>query len=83
MSGLNLARLHEYPLVSIDTETTGLYWYKDKMFGVAIAALDGDKIVSNYYDVRTKPRTLEALRIEVPQIKRLVNHNVKFDVNFL
>jgi DNA polymerase I-like protein with 3'-5' exonuclease and polymerase domains len=81
--GLNLARLHEYQLVSIDTETTGLYWYKDKIFGVAIAAYDGEKIVSAYYDIRTKPQTIEALKREVPQIKRLVNHNIKFDANFL
>ena len=83
MSGLNLARLHEYPLVSIDTETTGLYWYKDRAFGVAIAAFTGHEIVSAYYDLRTKPKTIEALRREVPQIKRLVNHNIKFDTNFL
>ncbi len=33
MNELNLGRLHEYPLVSVDVETTGLYWYKDKVFG--------------------------------------------------
>jgi len=80
---LNLARLHEYPIVSIDTETTGLHWYKDDVFGIAVAAYDGEKIVSGYFDIRSKTRVVEMLRTEVPLIKRLVNHNIKFDVNFL
>lgn len=83
MSELNLGRLHEYPIVSIDTETTGLYWYKDKIFGIAIAAFTGNEIVSAYYDIRAKPRVVEALCEEVPRIRKLVNHNVKFDANFL
>lgn len=80
---INLERLHEYPLVSIDTETTGLYWYKDRVFGIAIAAWDGEKILSAYVDIRNKPRAVETLRGEVPQIKRLVNHNIKFDALML
>lgn len=80
---INLDRLTEYPVVSIDVETDGLYWYENKLFGIAIAAWDGERVHSGYWDVRTKPRIIEMLRGSVPQLKRLVNHNAKFDANFL
>lgn len=83
MNELNLGRLHEYPLVSVDVETTGLYWYKDKVFGIAVAALAGSEIVSAYYDIRVKPRAVEALRDKAPKLRRYCNHNAKFDANFL
>lgn len=83
MSELNLERLDEYPLVSIDTETTGLNWYKDTAFGIAVAALAGSEIVSAYYDIRVKPRAVEALRDKAPKLRRYCNHNAKFDANFL
>lgn len=84
MNTINLERLHEYPLVSIDVETTGLYWYKDQIFGIAVAAwVEGLGIVSGYYDVRDKPQVISVLRKVVPKIKWLVNHNIKFDANFL
>ena len=83
MSELNLDRLDEYPLVSIDTETTGLNWYKDTAFGIAVAAHTGSEIVSAYYDIRVKPRAVEALRDKAPKLRRYCNHNAKFDANFL
>ena len=80
---INLERLHEYPIICPDTETTGLHWYKDRMFGIAVAAYDGDKIVSGYWDVREKPRIIEILKAEIPRCKKVVNHNMKFDSHFL
>lgn len=80
---LNLSRLDEYPLVSVDVETSGLYWYKDKMFGVAVAALDGDRIVSDYWDIRERPAIMTALRAKLPKCRRIINHNMKFDAQFL
>lgn len=83
---INLARLREYPVVAPDTETTGLHWYRDKMFGVAIAVCDGEDpgtVESEYYDIREKPRVLEALAKELPLCKRVVNHHMKFDNHFL
>lgn len=80
---INFERLREYPVVAIDTETTGLHWYTDKMFGVAIATYDGDRIESAYWDVREKPRILEALRAEAPHLKKVVNHKMKFDAHML
>lgn len=84
MNTINLDRLDQYPLVSIDVETTGLYWYKDQIFGIAVAAwVEGLGIVSGYYDIRDKPQVITTLREAVPKVKWLVNHNLKFDANFL
>ncbi len=81
---INLDRLAEYPIVAPDCETTGLQWMRgDKMFGIAIAAWDGDKIVSGYWDVREKPRIIEGLRRDLPNCQRIVNHNMKFDAHIL
>lgn len=82
---LNLGRLNEYDVVCIDTETTGLNWRKDRIFGVAISALDTREqtISTAYYDIRDTPRVVEVLRRSAPSIKRFVNHNAKFDAHFL
>lgn len=78
-----LSHLSSFQIVAPDVETTGLYWYKDRMFGIAIAGYDGKDIVSEYIDIREKPRALEFLRKELPHCKRLVNHNMKFDAHFM
>lgn len=80
---INLERLHEYPIVSADCETTGLHWYRDKAFSVALAAFDGQRIVSGYYDLREKPHIVKVLATELPRCQRVVNHNMKFDAHFL
>lgn len=83
MKDINLERLADYPIVCPDTETTGLHWKKDRMFGIALAAWDGKQIVSGYWDVRERPRVLEVLRRDLPKVKRIVNHNMKFDAHML
>lgn len=80
---INLERLREYPVISVDMESTGLHWYRDKMFGVALAARDGDHIVSGYWDIREKPRILEVLKAELPKCARIVNHAIKTDAHFM
>lgn len=84
MAIINLERLSDYPIVAPDTETTGLRWaHGDKMFGIAIAAWDGQQIVSGYWDIRNHPRVVEALNRQLPLVKKLVNHNAKFDSHFM
>lgn len=80
---LNLERLGDYPIVCPDTETTGLHWYRDKAFGIALAAWDGEHIHSGYWDLREKPRIVELLQDQLPKCKRVINHNMKFDAHFL
>lgn len=81
---INLERLGEYPIVAPDVEATGLDWSrKDRMFGIALAVWDGVKVESQYWDVRNKPRIIEALKRELPKCKKLVNHGAKFDAHML
>lgn len=84
MTAINLARLSEYPIVCPDVETTGLYWYRgDSVFGIAVAAWDGRRIVSGYWDIREKPQIVTALAEQLPNCRRVINHNMKFDAHFL
>lgn len=67
-------------VVAIDLETTGLQFWRDSIFGVAISFLDGDDY---YYDVRQDPWIIQWLRDELHGVKLWINHNIKFDVLFL
>jgi len=78
-----LSHLADFQIVAPDCETTGLHWYKDTAFGIAIAGYDGVDIVSEYFDFREKPRVVEVLKRELPRCKKLVNHNLKFDAHFM
>jgi DNA polymerase I len=80
---INLERLRDYPVVAVDVETTGKYWYRDKMFGVALAVQAGGKIESQYWDIREKPRIMDALKAELPKCQKIVNHGIKFDAHML
>lgn len=74
-------RLENYDVVAIDTETTGLDWFRgDKPFGVAIALPNG---YSEYYDIRKDLAAYQWLRDSVHKIRRPINHNMKFDIHML
>jgi DNA polymerase I-like protein with 3'-5' exonuclease and polymerase domains len=66
-------------IIALDLETTGLQFWSDKIFGVAISVGDED----HYWDLRQDPWVLDWLRAELPQVKLWVNHNIKFDILFL
>lgn len=76
---MTFPRLRDYPVIACDTETTGLTWWKDTIFGIAISTPEQDY----YWDVRKEPEVLDFLREEMPQARRVVNHHVKFDWHFL
>jgi DNA polymerase-1 len=65
--------------VFLDLETTGLRWWADDIFGVALRVGN----ISHYWDIREKPNVLNFLRGELPKTARVVNHNTKFDYHFL
>lgn len=69
-----------FDVVAIDTETTGLDWNKDRVFGVAISTPDGNDY---YWDVRKEPQVWGWLQDQLPKVKRLVNHHIKFDIHML
>jgi DNA polymerase I-like protein with 3'-5' exonuclease and polymerase domains len=70
--------LTKYDEIFFDTETTGLDWWKDTVFGVSISAADRDW----YWDIRREPEALSWLREEIPRVKRLAAHHAKFDWHF-
>lgn len=70
--------LTQYDVVSYDTETTGLCWWRDKIFGVSISAGDRDW----YWDVRKNSEVLPWLRDQIPRVRKLIGHNTKYDWHF-
>lgn len=68
-------------LVCIDVETTGVNWLEDKVFGVAVAWVQGGQIFSEYFDVRREPEKYK--RLLNTNFRRVVNHNIKFDLHML
>lgn len=75
-----MRELHEYPYVAIDVETYGLNWWDKNhgIFGIAISLPDGK---DRYFDIRRQPEGVEWLRSQRP--RKIVNHNVKFDLHML
>lgn len=65
--------------IALDLETTGLKWFKDKAFGVAIST----GLEDYYFDIRTHPQVFQWLQEELRYVKRIVNQNIKFDAHFL
>lgn len=75
-------RIEHERVVAIDTETTGLSWWKDKLFGISITLED---MSSYYWDVRETPRVVDWLNdlINGGRVDRWVGFNLKFDLHFL
>ena len=67
--------------VSIDVETTGLDWNRDKPFSFAVADAQG----SMYYDLREDPNATWWLNEQLKRggVIKVVNHNIKFDIHML
>jgi len=66
-------------VVALDTETTGLKWWENRMFGFSLSVRDEDY----YFDIREQPKAIEWLRDNINTTKAVVNHNIKFDLHFL
>lgn len=68
--------IERWPYVTYDTETTGLQWWKDKVFGVSIVPPEGEGF---YFDIRVDRGALLWLRDKIPRVNLLVCHGAKFD----
>lgn len=71
--------LSRYKYAALDTETTGLRWWKDRAFGLAISTPDGRDW---YMDLRVG-NSLRWAREHLPELRHRVFHNAKFDLHFL
>lgn len=72
--------IRKYGIIALDTETTGLKWWEDKMFGFSLSTPDEDY----YYDIRQNPKSLQWLQDSLNCYGgRIINHNIKFDCHFL
>lgn len=74
-------RFSEASVFSVDTETTGLYYPRDKMFGFSVA-VPGESI---YFDIRQNPGSIDWFNDEISRWNghRLVNHNISFDYKMM
>jgi len=68
--------IDRWEYVVLDTETTGLYWWEGKVFGVSIVSPANDGF---YYDFRVDPKARKWLADKVPKCKLVVCHGAKFD----
>lgn len=65
--------------IALDTETTGLKFWVDRVFGVALSVGEDDY----YWDVRDTPNVLPWLHRQLPRVERIYMHNAKFDIHML
>jgi len=74
--------LSNFYVVAIDTETTGLKWWQDKVFGISCSTPDGKDY---YWDIRQHPQTINWLndQLKKSDCPLIVNHNIKFDLHML
>jgi DNA polymerase I-like protein with 3'-5' exonuclease and polymerase domains len=80
MIDLNDIDLSRFDHVALDTETTGLNWPVDEMFGFSITTPVG----SGYWDIRVTPAALDWLRDNVARYRGvLIFHNATFDLKML
>ncbi len=79
---MNFPDLTLYPYFCVDLEATGLHWYMDTIFGLALSLPDGSDF---YWDTREHPQCLAWFKaqIEHPKCGIWVNQNTKFDALFV
>lgn len=63
---------------AVDTECTGLRWWKDKVFGISVSTEDQDW----YFDIR-EPGVLRWARDQLPKLKKAIYYHAKFDIHML
>ncbi len=70
--------LHKFPYLSYDTETTGLKYRADKVFGFSLSTPDGKDY---YYDIRETPKAVDWINDELRHYDGIkIMHNASFDV---
>lgn len=73
-----LPDLSLYPVISCDSETTGLQWWMSETFGLSFAWQEDEQIRSIYVDIREE-RERRWAKHQIKNARKIVNHNIKFD----
>lgn len=69
--------LHKFPYFAYDTETTGLQYRRDVVFGFSISTPDG---ADYYYDIRENPRSIQWFNDAMVHYRgTIICHNASFD----
>jgi DNA polymerase I-like protein with 3'-5' exonuclease and polymerase domains len=68
--------------VALDVETTGLSWFKNKMFALSLSWYSDAGVVESWYGDIREPGVLRWVRDHVPRMRKIVNHYIKFDAHF-
>lgn len=69
--------IHKYPYFAYDTETTGLNYPMDHVFGFSISTPDGNDY---YYDVREHPESIHWINDQLEDYNgTIICHNASFD----
>ncbi len=70
--------LQQYPYFAYDTETTGLIYKKDEVFGFSVSTPDGKDY---YWDVREYPKAKKWITDQARRFKgKIIMHNASFDI---
>ncbi len=70
--------LGKYPYWAYDTETTGLQYLKDKVFGFSVSTPDG---IDRYFDIREEPMAVSWINDMARNAKcPIIMHNASFDI---
>lgn len=76
---MELPRPEAHEFIVADLETTGLKFWEDKAFALALSTPDG----KDYCLDLSNPLMVDWVVHELPKARALVNHNIKFDLHFL
>ncbi len=73
--------IHKFDRIAIDTETTGLHFKRDRIFGISMSTPDGNDY---YWDIRRDSNIIDYLSRELPRYRgKVIFFNWSFDVKFL
>lgn len=70
-------------IVSGDTETTGLLWWRDRPFGISLSWREDSGALTSWYGDFREAGVLRWVKDTLPRVRRWVNHNTKFDYHML
>lgn len=76
---MEVPEVAKFDFVVADLETTGLKFWSDSAFALAISTPDGKDYC---LDLRER-MAVEWVQKELPKAKAIANHNLKFDLHFL